>query len=233
MHIGSDSECAQNRRIGLHLTRRSLAPRVLEALCELGYALVERDEIDRTSFEDQHVWLVDLDRLGDFPDARAEPDIQLLLITPPGQGHATDSRVLAHTTRPGRLGPVYEMIQGALELNPRRCPRIRTQLSARCIRSNRRAIGAVLSLSEGGCMLRMSESLRKGTRVDVQFALPNCGLISTHAECRFTRGRDAGLAFTAPTSDIRNTIAQYVTLQLAMRHDLSRVGPPQDALPGA
>ncbi len=111
------------------------------------------------------------------------------------------------------------MIQRALEATPRRCPRVPTRLSARCIRSERRSIGAVLSLSEGGCLLRTSESLRKGVSLGVQFALPDYGLVSTRAVCRYTRMGDAGLAFTDPGPDVRHTIAHYITMQLASEAD--------------
>jgi len=221
MHAASEKLCAQGRRIGLHLTPRSLAPRVLEALRALGYTLEECEIVDHAALEDRRVWLVDADRLCDFPDLSVMPDARLLLLTPSDQDNDIDSRAFAHTTRPGRLAPVYEMIQNALEQYPRRSPRISTQLSARCIRSDRRSIGAVLSLSEGGCLLRTSESFRKGMNVDLQFALPNYGLVSTPAECRYTRRGDVGLAFDEPSPDTRHTIAHYVTLQLATNHNLS------------
>jgi len=221
MHAESIKQCAQGRRIGLHLTSGSLAPRVLEALRTLDYELEECEIVDRAALEDRRVWLVDADRLVDFPDLDAMPDARLLLITPPDPEQEIDSRAFAHTTRPGRLGPVYAMIQRALEQHPRSTPRIPTQLSARCIRADRRSIGAVLSLSEGGCLLRTSDSLRKGMSLDLQFALPDYGLISTPAECRYTRRGNAGLAFASPTSDIRHSIAHYVTLQLATNADLA------------
>jgi hypothetical protein len=73
----------------------------------------------------------------------------------------------------------------------------------------------VLSLSEGGCLLRTGEKLRKGIRIDLQFALPDFGLFSTRAECRYRRQGDAGMAFSETSNDIRQSIAHYVTLQLA------------------
>ena len=107
------------------------------------------------------------------------------------------------------------MIQSALEHTPRKTPRVRTQLSARCIKADRRSIGAVLSLSEGGCLLRTGESLRKGTSIDLQFALPSYGLVSTPAQCRYVRKGDAGLEFSEPAPDIRHSIAHFVTARLA------------------
>jgi hypothetical protein len=229
MHAVSDKQNAQDRRIGLRITSRSLAPRVLDALCGLGYTLEEFEQLDRATLEDHRVWLVDADRVADFPAAGEKSDTRILLIASPRQACDLDPRVFAHTQRPGRLATVYGMLQFALEANPRLCPRIRTQLSARLIRSDRRAIGAVLSLSESGCLLRTSEALRKGSKVNLQFALPHYGLISTRAECRYTRRGDAGFAFAAPAPDIRNSIAQYVTHQLAAAEGLSNVDPLRDA----
>ncbi len=203
---------AHDRRIGLHVGERSIAPRVLDALGALGYVFL--DDADEAA-DDARVRLVDADQLDRLPSPDDAPDLRLLVVASPRQHALDDPRVFAQTTRPGRLGSVFGMIQSALEKTPRRCPRIPTRLSARCIRSDRRSIGAVLSLSEGGCLLRTSEGLRKGAKLSLQFALPQYGLISTRAECRYVRRGDAGLAFADPTPDVRHTIAHFVTLQLA------------------
>ena len=238
MHADSPNHSAQDRRIGLHLTPDSLAPRVLEALRTLGYSLESCMDVDPTAIAEARVWLVDAERLADFPDPDSAPDTRLLLITSPegASDEASskldrniDPRIFAETARPGRLGAIYGMIQSALEQTPRRTPRIPTKLSARCIRSDRRSIGAVLSLSEGGCLLRTSESFRKGAKVDLQFALPDYGLISTPARCRYMRRSDAGLEFDRPTPDIRHTIAHYVTLQLASPRESSSAHTMQSA----
>jgi hypothetical protein len=161
------------------------------------------------------LWLVDEDRLSELPGPDEEADRRILLIASARNATAADARIFATTRRPARLGAVYEMIQSALESTPRSAPRVRTQLSARCIRGEQRSIGAVLSLSEGGCLLRCGERLARGARIDLQFALPSFGLISTRAECRYAREGDAGLAFSDSASDVRHTIAHFVTSQLA------------------
>jgi hypothetical protein len=137
------------------------------------------------------------------------------MISSPRQSPRDDSRILAQAARPARLSAIYSMIQLAIEHTPRRTPRIETQLSARCIRAERRSIGAVLSLSEGGCLLRTDDLLRKGNKVNLQFALPDYGLVSTPAYCRYTRRGNAGMEFSAPPPDIRHSIAHFVTFQLA------------------
>ena len=205
------------RRIGVRITPKSLAPRVLEALRALGYTMVDLDSerVSEQSRESCGLWLVDDERLAELPGPDKEPDRRILLIASARSAACEDSRIFASTRRPARLGSVYEMLQSALESTPRSAPRVRTQLSARCIRGEQRSLGAVLSLSEGGCLLRTGEKLSRGSKLDLQFALPNYGLISTHAECRYARESDAGLAFSDFASDVRHTIAHFVTSQLA------------------
>lgn len=205
------------RRIGVRITPKSLAPRVLDALRALGYTMIELDS-DRwtqAARDGCGLWLVDDERLEELPDLEDTADRRILLIASARKVACTDPRIFASTRRPARLGAVYEMIQSALESTPRSAPRVRTQLSARCIQGEQRSIGAVLSLSEGGCLLRSGEKLSRGARLSLQFALPNYGLISTRAECRYARESDSGLAFSESSADVRHTIAHFVTSQLA------------------
>ena len=237
MRATSISNGVNGRGIETRLTSDSLDPYVYQALESLGYRLcaeTEESRLENTDygtgddFESEEnwaqpqpgaadLWLVDEDRLDELPDPDDSPDLRILLISSSTESRVrpADLRVLAHIIRPGRLSTVYSTIQNALEFTPRRNPRIRTQLSARCLRAERRSIGAVLSLSEGGCLLRTGETLRKGAKLDVQFALPEYGLVSTPAECRYTRKGDAGLAFNSPPPDIRLSIGRFVTTQLA------------------
>jgi hypothetical protein len=212
MHAKLTPNTTVGRNIHVRLTPRSLAPKVLPALQVLGYTL--REEKDLVA-PDSGFWLVDETRLAELPDVDIAPDMRILLITSPRSDAHEDARILVQTSRPAQLSAVYAMIQSAIEHKPRRTPRVRTQLSARCLRADRRSLGAVLSLSEGGCLLRTGDSLRKGTQVDLQFALPEYGLVSTPAQCRYVRKGDAGMEFSQPARDIRHSIARFVTTQLA------------------
>jgi len=208
----SPSENAIGRKIEIRLTPRSLAPKVQPALQVLGYTLSEESASDASG---SGIWLVDDARLDEIPDRKTAPDARIILISSPRANPQDDSRILTRTARPASLSTVYSMIQSTLEHTPRKTPRVRTQLSARCIKADRRSIGAVLSLSEGGCLLRTGESLRKGARIDLQFALPAYGLVSTPAQCRYVRKGDAGMEFSEPPPDIRHSISSYVTARLA------------------
>jgi len=216
MHATSFPDSPIGRKIETLLVPRSLAPRVYEALRSLGYSL--GDELS-SNLSNGGIWLVDESRLHEVPESDVAPDARIMLISSPRKRPSNDLRVLSQTARPARLSAVYTMIQEALEQTPRKNPRIRTKLSARCLRAERRSIGAVLSLSEGGCLLRTGEDLKKGAKLDLQFALPDYGLVSTSAECRYVRKGDAGLEFRTPAADIRQSIAHFVTLQLAENMD--------------
>jgi hypothetical protein len=207
-----------DRRIGLRLTPRSLAPGVVPALEALGYSLHDVDDDPDLDNDRPAVWLVDDSRQAELPTIEEEPDMRLLVVGPPKLTQSNDDRVVVRIPRPARLTTIYSKLQSTLELSPRRTPRVRTQLPARCIRSDRHAVGALLSLSEGGCLLRTTDRLRKGSRVRLQFALPEYGLLNTRAECCYTRRGDAGMEFADPTANVRHSIAQFVTLQLA-EHD--------------
>ena len=225
MYSDTHVSSARDRRIGVRLTPRSVAPRVLSALRTLGYTL-EVSPPDDTSDPElpsdrPGLWLIDSDRLHEIPNVSLAPDVSLLVFASPLQPRSVDPRVIGETTRPGQLSVVYELIQQALEQNPRRCPRITTRLAARCIRGDRRSNDSLVSLSEGGCLLRSNDALKHGSEVELQFALPDCGLISTPAECRYHKGSDIGLAFSDPTPDPRRSVANFVTLQLSMASESS------------
>jgi hypothetical protein len=211
MTTASPPRSVLDRRIAVRLTPRSLAPHVRSALGSLGYVIDE----DETSTSRPAIWLVDEDRLDECSYAGDESDARVVVISTSPETPSADPRIIGRIARPGRLNAIYALAQWALEKTPRRDPRIQTQLAARCIRANRRSIGAVVSLSEGGCLLRTDDRLKKGAGLEIQFALPDFGLISTIAECRYVRRAGAGLAFAAPSSDIKHTISHFVTLKLA------------------
>jgi hypothetical protein len=182
----------------------------------LGYDFYDAEEdlvyADRSSFP---VWLADEERIDELPSASARPRARILAISLPEGESADDPRIVARLERPVRLTSLYETVQIHFERTPRRKPRVPTSLSARCIRDRNRSLGALLSLSEGGCLLRSDDTLSEGARVSLQFALPDYGLVSTEAECRYRLAGHCGMAFAPPPEDVRQTIAHYVTLRLA------------------
>ncbi|MFK7896171.1 MAG: PilZ domain-containing protein [Myxococcota bacterium] len=226
MHGQAQSDHILSRRIALCLTENSLAHQVQDALQNLGYTLLDLD-LDHEaakSGEDARLWLVDENRLSEVPDLERRPEIQIALLSDPAdcdERLPRDTRVFARVPKPGRLTPVYEMLQTALEGTPRRLPRVETRISARCISDQSRSMGAVLSLSEGGCLLRSQEGFQRGARIELQFALPAFGLVTANAECRYAKGTDLGLAFPEAGQETRSAIAHFVTAQLALAESLA------------
>jgi len=203
------------------LGARSLAPGVRAELAALGYALVPdgsrgRGNGDAAGRPDLR--LVD-DRCWDrMPPASDDGNVPAVLLT----GHRAsgpeaphDARIRGTATRPAGALDLYALLQAALEEHPRRVPRVPTQLPARCIHSDRRWLGALLSLSEGGCLLRSSEEIGVGTRMNLQFALPEGRLVNTRARCIYLQDDSAGLCFTGPAATDRSAIRTYVSRQLA------------------
>jgi len=229
MHAISPPDSPIGRTIYARLTSRSLAPRVLDALQALGYSFSPEPESVDSDPSNSGIWLVDEERLEEVNET--EVVARILLISSTGPSQIEDPRVVSTALRPAQLSAVYSMIQLALEESPRMTPRVRTNLSARCIRADRRSVGAVLSLSEGGCLLRTTNDLRKGAKLDLQFALPEFGLVSTVAQCRYIRKGDAGLEFFEPEPDLRHSIGHFVTSRLAENFGGEGLGGFGDAHP--
>jgi len=230
MHAASRKSATFDRRIGVQIGRGSLAPHVDQAMHALGYDFYDAEEdlvyADRRSFP---VWLADEERIDDLPSASARPRARILAISRSEAETSDDPRIVARLERPVRLTSLYETVQIHFERTPRRKPRVPTSLSARCIRDQGRSLGALLSLSEGGCLLRSDETLSEGDRVSLQFALPDYGLVCTEAECRYRVATDCGMAFAPPPEDVCQTIAHYVTLRLAT--SASATPPPSAVEP--
>lgn len=205
------------RVVASYVGARTFAPHSRAALEGLGYSIVSattRGGLDDTSWP-ADLRLVDERHLDRIPALDADPETPIVLVVGRPPRTTDDPRVVGSVTRPAALNDVYRAFQEALERYPRRAPRIPTQLAARCLRSDHRSLGAVLTLSEYGCLFRSSEPITKGTRMNLQFALPRAGVITTRAECVNLDGLEAGLAFSEPTAHAREIIAGFVTDRLA------------------
>ena len=90
-----------------------------------------------------------------------------------------------------------------------------TQLAVRLRHSGREWQGALLSLSENGCLVRTPEPIALGAELEVAFALPRGGLIETRAETSYRLVADTGLVFQATPPASRRAIVRFVEQQLA------------------
>lgn len=201
----------RRRIIASHVPPEAFEPDVCRALESLGYEVVSSsaasDAPDRPLRAD--LWIVGERSLGQIAGEEDPPVPVIILSSQPAPGIA-EPRVAASLMRPASFQDLYSAIQEALEATPRRHPRIATALAARCAYDDRACTGAVISLSEGGCLFRSADELPWGREVDLQFPLSGRGLLSTRAQQVDRRGSDRGLAFHGLSPESRSAISQYV-----------------------
>jgi len=196
-----------SRRIEVRVPSRDFAPGVQTALERLGYELVPAR--GRNAAPDARI--VAASRLNRLSAAAPAP---IILIGRPQSPGEDDPRVIGIVTRPAGLLDLYALLQHALEAHPRGAPRIQTALPARSLHEGGDTPGAILSLSEKGCLLRSASSLPGFGSLHLQFMLPNEGPIYTRAEPRHAEGRESGLAFERLPEASRAAIAGFVTKSL-------------------
>jgi hypothetical protein len=117
--------------------------------------------------------------------------------------------------RPAGLHELYRLLQQVLEETPRTTLRVPTHLNARCSKNGLEWTGAVLSLSENGCLLRSPEPLLLGSRIDISFTLPKVGAIDLQAEVAYQLVPESGLIFLATLPGDRSAISEFVTDSMA------------------
>jgi hypothetical protein len=206
-----------NRLIAVHANSRAMTSPTRGALGRLGYELVRADgERFHDSDPAPDMRIVDERLFDEIPSIEAEPSMPLVVLT--GVRPLTDvspqrePRIVGRIARPAGLTPLYGLLQQTLEDTPRRVPRVPTRLPARWVRCEKLSIGAILSLSERGCLLRTTEdAIEQGMRMQLQFALPGAGLLSMNARCIHGSGSDIGLSFHEPASSMRNAISGFVS----------------------
>jgi len=201
------AKAGHHRRIEVRVPSRDFSDGVETALERLGYELFPA----RTRAEAPDARLVAAGRLSRLPGTAVEP---VVLFGGMRSKDAEDPRVIGIIERPVRLRKLYSLLQGALEETPRAVPRIPASLPARSSRDGIDAPGAILSLSEKGCLLRSTVRLPGDGALKLQFALPDRGLIDTWAEPRNNDGRELGLVFDGLPDASRFMIADFVTTSL-------------------
>jgi hypothetical protein len=112
--------------------------------------------------------------------------------------------------RPASLVELYRALQFALEANPRRVPRAPITLPARCASGEHDFPGAIVSLSEGGCLVRSARPLGTRRRLRLFFPLPETGLVEVSARPIYHAPGHLGLAFLDLADATRRAIAECV-----------------------
>lgn len=207
----------QPRTIYSHTGPRALSPGTRRVLRALGYNIVPGNRRTNGSGKRREpaLRLVDERHLASTPTPESDPETPIVLLTGSRPWACEDPRIVGRIQRPAQLNDIYRSFQSALEIHPRRIPRVAAELPARCIRSEHRSPGALLSLSEGGCLLATSDFIGKGSRMNLQFAIPATGILTTRAKCVYQQENRAGLAFSENSDRNHQIINRFVAARLA------------------
>lgn len=210
---------AEKRRLILSLARpEAYVPLARAILGRMGYAIVcpeEWQESEALSARAPELAIVEERRLAELPDGPPFASLPLILISAKGVPPGDARRVVGAIVRPAGLHELYRLLQQALEATARSCVRVPTNLPVRLRHAGREWYGAVLSLSENGCLVRTPEPMDLGAELEVSFELPRAGLIETRAETTYQLVSDTGLVFQATPAASRRAILSFVEQHLA------------------
>jgi PilZ domain len=206
------------RLLVTHAAPEAYAPMARAILTKLGYQIVEPEEWPAAAaelgIERPHLRLVDERSLGAVEDEE-DPPVPIVALCGRHGVTGADPRIVGAIRRPAGLHEIYRVVQQVLEDTPRSTPRVPTHLPARCRRDGREWRGAVLSLSENGCLLRSPEPLQLGSRIVLGFELPRSGKLELDAEIAYQLLPDLGVVFNATSPGVREAIGGYVSAALA------------------
>src|SRR5688572_24829327 len=189
---------AERRHLILSLARPEVyVPMTRSILGRIGYAIVSPSE-----------WKTNADLAGVSPGLclvderqltadRELPAVPLVVLCGKGRAEFDDRRVVGIVAKPAGLHELYRLFQQALEPVARAHLRVLTNLPVRLRRDGREWHGALLSLSENGCLVRSAEPMGLGAELEVAFELPRVGWIETKAETSYQLVPDVGLVFQA------------------------------------
>jgi len=205
------------RQIASYVPPQAYAPRVRAALERLGYRIIP--VATRGRFEDDS-WtpdlrIVDERHIDRIPAEDYLPRTPVLLLTGGTRAAWRDRRVVGSVPRPAMLKDLYPILQQTLEDTPRVAVRAPTELPGRCTQSDRRWMGAVVSLSENGCLFRTNQMLATDKRLNLLFPLPMGQMVVTRARVIGQQGTSVGLFFDDIAPSIRDAVAEYVENRLA------------------
>jgi hypothetical protein len=198
-----------SRRVEVRVRPDAFAPGVQLALERLGYKLVPARS-GRAEAPDAVI--VAADRVSGL---EAEATAPIIVIGTLRSRNQDDPRVIGAVRSPAELLGLYSLLQRALEAHPRAVPRIDTALPARSLSGGVDTPGAILSLSEKGCLLRSTESLSGHGPLHLQFALPGGKAIYTRAKSCYQAGKESGMVFKELPEASRVAITNFVTSSLS------------------
>lgn len=204
--------------IASYVSPHAYAPRTRAALVGLGYRVIVA--ATRGRFGDDE-WKPDLrivdDRhFGKLPAENYLPRTPVIVLGGSRSRQWRDGRVVGEVPRPAALCDLYPLVQEALEETPRRAARAPTELPARCAQADQRWMGAIVWLSEGGCLFRTSADLTPDTDFNLLFPLPRGRMVHTRARVKNRVDDQVGIAFHDPPESSRRAISDFVAERLAI-----------------
>ncbi len=211
------SPADSQRLIASYAAPRAYAPRVRAALASLGYRITPastRGPFDDDSWEPD-LRIVDERYMDRIPPEDYLPRTPVVLLTAGSRAICQDRRVVGSVTRPATLKDLYPVLQRALEDTPRTAARAPTQLPARCTQSDRRWLGAIISLSHKGCLFRTNEPLANDEQLNLLFPLRMGEMVSARVRVIGQQGQSVRMLFDEIAASTRDAVAQYVADRLA------------------
>jgi hypothetical protein len=207
---------AEKRHLVLSMARpQAYVPMARVILGRIGYAIVSPEEWKQNEALAERVpglCIVEDRQLDELPPSATTP---LLVLCGRGRSQLDDRRVVGVVARPAGLHELYRLFQQALEPIARGCLRAPTNLPVRLRRAGHEWQGALLSLSENGCLVRSPEPVELGAQLEVAFELPGGGWIETQAEPSYRLQADTGLVFSGTPAASRRAILSFVEELLA------------------
>ena len=198
----------RRRTIVSHVAPESFAPGVCRALGTLGYGIVAAGEAP-TSPELQIVNEESLEQIG----SEASLQAPIVVLTQDPDRRRWGPHVAA-LSPPVSFRDLYVLLQILIETTPRADPRVTTMCPARCTYADEACFGAVMSISEGGCLFRCYREPPDESETEVLFALPPNHRIEVRAHTARRVANLIALRFLDTSPDIRSAIGSYVMDEL-------------------
>jgi hypothetical protein len=215
-----ESHRKERRLIISYAHSNAYVPLARVILARMGYPIVPAEEWEDLPRGERErtpdLRIVDERQLGEISQDAGLAEVPMILLTGRRGVTGGDPRIIGAVARPAGLHEIYTLIQQAIEDTPRSTPRVATHLPARCRCGDREWRGALLSLSENGCLLRSPEPLQLGSQIELSFELPRAGTIQTRAESAYQLLPDTGLIFHRTPAAFREAILRFVEESLAV-----------------
>ncbi|MBW2401413.1 MAG: PilZ domain-containing protein [Deltaproteobacteria bacterium] len=200
-----------SRIILAHAGREAFSDMSRSILSRLGYLIVRPEEFDDCAEslgrDRPDLRIVDERSIAEIPDD-AYSTVPIIVLTGSHGVSGADPRIVAG------MHELYRVIQEVLEDAPRSTPRLPVHLKAHCSRDGCDWTGAVLSLSEGGCLLRSTAPQNLGVTFTLRFSLPRTGPLVLDAEVTYQLVPDLGLTFQSTSPTDRESITNFIQRSL-------------------